>query len=260
MQQTLPILLCASAFSLTCNTMAQAQARPTTNYSRNFNASQIEARQGIFPTLMVWPGAGLTVNLSGLANEYVKQIWLDDPSKLTLDYAGNLCITLPCAGGVKVLHLKRITGLQFQNLPATSLTTLTVVTLSQQGERIYKFILTYGKGRPQYLVANLLPTVASKPTNLPHVALTDKKTSRGIPPTPERIALYEKGLILARQKLGTTTRNRLVLTRFALFLEDIKAGYGEEEARGRNNLTQNTLERILQLGTPSEAANTDDHF
>jgi hypothetical protein len=260
MRQTLTTLLCASAFSLTCHPMVQAQVRPTTNYSRNFNASQIEARQGKFPTLLVWPGAGLTVNLSGLTNEYVKQIWLDDPSKLTLDYAGNLCIVLPCTGGVKVLHLKRITGLQFQNLPSTSLTTLTVVTISPQGERIYKFILTYGKGKPQYMVANLLPTVASKPPNLTRVALTDKKTSRGIPPAPERIALYEKGLILARQELGTTTRNRLVLTRFALFLEDIKAGYGEEEARGRNNLSQSTLDSILQLGTQSEAVNTDDRL
>lgn len=255
MQQTLPILLCASVFSLNCNTMAQAQARPTTNYSRNFNASQIEARQGKFPTLMVWPGAGLTFNLSGLANEYVKQIWLDDPSKLTLDYAGNLCMALPCEGGVKVLHLKRITGLQFQNLPATSLTTLTVVTLSQQGERIYKFILTYGKGRPQYLVANLLPTVASKPPNLPRLTLTNKTPSRGIPLSPERIAIYEKGLTRAQQELNTTTKNRLVLTRVELFLEDLKTGYGEVEARGRNNLSQDTLERILQLGTQSEAVN-----
>ena len=126
----------------------------TANMIRTFEAAAIEA--GDYPSLTVWPGAGLTINLTEI-NESVKQIWLDDPSKVTLDYAGELCAN-PCQGGVQVVHLKRINNVHFPNLPATPQTTLTVVTVSPQGERVYKFFITYGTGHPSYLSVNLSPT------------------------------------------------------------------------------------------------------
>ncbi|MDV3002841.1 MAG: hypothetical protein N5P05_004496 (plasmid) [Chroococcopsis gigantea SAG 12.99] len=255
MQPKLSIMLSV----LTLAYGAAAMAVPVRNYSRNFNATNVEATGGRFPTLMVWPGTGLTLSLLNLKDEYVKQIWLDDPSKLTIDHAGNLCPGLPCPDGARVVHLKRITGLNFRNLPSTSLTTLTLVTVSPEGERIYKFLLGYGGGKPQYLVANLMPPVTpnlDRSTPLPPLT-TLKTESRGTPVSSEKLALYETGLNRARGELNTSTNNRLVLTRIELFVEDLKAGYGEENARLRNNLSQNTLSRILSLGKESESGGSN---
>jgi hypothetical protein len=131
-------------------------ASPTlgSNYIRSFEAQGIE--DGNYPVLTVWSGSGLTLDFTSLTGEFVKSIWLDDPSKLVLDYAGELC-SLPCRGGVKIIHLKRVTGLHFPNLPSTAKTTLTVVTVSSSGDKVYKFILGYGSGTPQYFTVNVTP-------------------------------------------------------------------------------------------------------
>jgi hypothetical protein len=249
-----------SAWILSCGYQSWASAIPATGYSRNFNATAVEATGGKFPTLIVWPGTGLTLSLLNLKDEYIKQIWLDDPSKLTVDYAGNLCPGLPCVDGARVVHLKRITGLGFRNLPSTPLTTLTLVTVSPRGERIYKFLLGYGTRKPLYFVANLMPVTEVKPDRSnPLPPLTTFKTgSRGTSVSAEKLALYQKGLNRAKGDLNTSTNNRLVLTRVELFLLDLEAGYAEEEARGRNNLSQNTLERILELGNESKSVTPSD--
>ena len=137
-------------------------ASPTlaSNYIRSFEAREIE--EGNYPVLTVWSGSGLTLNFTSLTGEFVKSIWLDDPSKLVLDYAGELC-SLPCRGGVKIIHLKRVTGLHFPNLPSTAKTTLTVVTVSSLGDKVYKFILGYGSGTPQYFTVNVTPRPKSRP-------------------------------------------------------------------------------------------------
>ena len=195
----------------------------------------------------VWPGSGLTINLTEMS-ESVKQVWLDDPSQVTLDYAGELCAT-PCGGGVQVLHLKRIKPLNFANLPATPRTTLTVVTVSPQGERVYKFLITYGAGNPTYLAVNLSPTSPVGPRLSP-VAKPLAKVSL-VEPDQERIALLERGLFLAREQLKPTTRNRLVLNRAAQFLADLKQGYPESEAIKRNHLSANAVATLANLGQKS---------
>ena len=83
-------LLLSTALLVALFTPGQA----TANMIRTFEAAAVAA--GNYPTLTVWPGTGLTLNLTPI-NESVKQIWLDDPSQVTLDYAGELCAT-PCRG------------------------------------------------------------------------------------------------------------------------------------------------------------------
>ena len=221
------------------------RGQATANLIRTFEAAAVAA--GDYPTLTVWPGSGLTINLTKMS-ESVKQVWLDDPSQVTLDYAGELCAA-PCNGGVQVLHLKRIKPLNFANLPATPRTTLTVVTVSPQGERVYKFLITYGAGNPTYLSVNLSPTSPVGPRLSP-VAKPLPKVSL-VEPDLERIALLERGLLKAREQLEQTTRNRLVLNRAAQFLADLKQGYPEPEAMKRNHLSANAVATLADLGQKS---------
>ena len=221
-------------------------------YVLNYDAKQIQ--NGNYPKLTVWNGSGLTLNLTQLKGESVKSIWLDDPSKLVIDYAGELCSS-PCRGGVTVLHLKRVTGLNFDNLPATMRTTLTVVTVSSEGDKIYKFILGYGGGSPKYLAVNLTPPVKQRPLpplfNRPivpavqpliEVAEVKKEVDN------ERIDLLKKGLQVAREKLKPTENNNLLFDRFDTFISQLESGSEEEETRQKNAISPKAIELVVNFG------------
>ncbi|WP_232285798.1 hypothetical protein [Crocosphaera chwakensis] len=183
-------------------------------------------------------------------NESVKQVWLDDPSKLVLDYAGELC-NLPCRGGVTVLHLKRVQGLEFENLPSTPSTTLTVVTVSPQGEKIYKFRLTYGKGSAKYLTVTLNPTEYRPSPSLDEGYLAVARPNPKNIDT-ERIEVFEQGLATAKKELEDTSRNRLIFTRVELFIADLRQGYSEADARERNHLSKNAVNSLIEMGKPTK--------
>ena len=218
------------------------------NYVLSYDAQQIE--HGNYPQLTVWSGSGLTLNLTALKGESVKSLWLDDPSKLVVDYAGELC-SVPCRGGVKVIHLKRITGLNFAHLPATARTTLTVVTVSGAGDKVYKFILGYGGGTPKYLAVNLTPPFKQRP--LPPL-FHRRQLPPPVKPAPtakvdlERINLLKKGLQVARQKLKPTTRNQLLFDRFELLISQLESGAEEEDARQRHSISANALQLVADFG------------
>lgn len=218
------------------------------NYLLSYEAQQIE--NGNYPKLTVWKGSGLTLNFTALKDESVKSLWLDDPSKLVVDYAGQLC-SVPCRGGVNVIHLKRVTGLNFANLPATARTTLTVVTVSRTGDKVYKFILGYGGGEPKYLAVNLTPPTKQRP-------LPPLFDGRQLPPPvklaptvkidSERINLLKQGLAVARQKLKPTTRNQLLFNRFQLFISQLESGAEEEDARQHYFISANAVRLIADFG------------
>jgi hypothetical protein len=229
------------------------------NYVLSFDAKQIE--NGNYPQLTVWSGSGLTLNFTALKDESVKSLWLDDPSKLVVDYAGQLC-SLPCRGGVNIVHLKRVTGLNFDNLPATARTTLTVVTVSPEGDKVYKFILGYGGGAPKYLAVNLTPPVKQRP--LPPLFHRRQLPAHPKPVTKvalidsERIDLLKQGLEVARQKLKPTTRNKLLLNRFELFISQLESGDREEDARKSNSISVNAVQLIADFGWEQKVSEIED--
>jgi hypothetical protein len=56
----------------------------------NLSTSHAEGRSGSIPSITVWQGMGLSLNFSGTGERIVKA-WLDDPSRLTLDFDSPLC-------------------------------------------------------------------------------------------------------------------------------------------------------------------------
>ncbi len=217
----------------------------------NYGAQAIA--EGSYPVLTVWPGSGLTLNFTKL-EQSVKQVWLDDPSKLVVDYAGELC-NAPCRGGVQVLHLKRVFGLKFENLPSTPTTTLTVVTVSHGGEKIYKFRLTYGEGSAKYLTVTLNPTQTAKPESIPSLTPVVAKSAPSQENiVPSRIKTFERGLEVAQATLDDTTRNRFMFTRVEYFIGDLRQGYSEEVARERNNLSPRAVEALVKMGSEAMEA------
>ena len=122
-------LLIPSLLCLTC--LANPSLAIEVN---NMSSSQAEGRTGAIPRLQVWPGVGLNLNFVAMG-EYIYKVWLDDPSRITIDF------DLPIdTGQAQIIHLRRIEGLEFDHLPATTSTILTVVAQTRQEQRkIYQF-------------------------------------------------------------------------------------------------------------------------
>jgi hypothetical protein len=127
---------------------------------REISQTQAQGLTGTGASITVWAGSGTNIDFTR-TGETIQRAWLDDPSLLTIDFDGSLCSR--SAGndcvGASIVHLRRITGIRFPNLPATSSTLLTVVTQSNQGKKLYLFNVGYGSGTPGYATVAITPNV-----------------------------------------------------------------------------------------------------
>lgn len=134
---------------------------------RSIFSCQAQGLGGAVPTIKVWYQQG--TNLSFIpAGETIKKVWLDDPSQVTLDFDGPMCVqfgqnanTGDCENSAaSVIHLKRIKKLDIPGLPHTDNTLLTVITESQSQKRLYTFRVLYQENNPEY---NTLAVFADPP-------------------------------------------------------------------------------------------------
>ncbi|MBO3461132.1 hypothetical protein G7B40_024090 [Aetokthonos hydrillicola Thurmond2011] len=127
---------------------------------RSLFSCQAQGLGGVLPTIKVWYQQG--TNLSFIqAGEVVKKVWLDDPSQVTLDFDGPVCMQFgqqqgsavgDCENsGANVIHLRRIKKLNIPGLTNTdNQTLLTVVTEGQGKRKVYTFQVLYSDGAPEY--------------------------------------------------------------------------------------------------------------
>jgi hypothetical protein len=135
---------------------------------RSIFSCQAQGLGGAVPTITVWYQQG--TNLSFIpAGETIKKVWLDDPSQVTLDFDGPMCVqfgkesTKPedCENSAaNVIHMRRIKKLPISGLPNTDTTLLTVITEGQGRKNLYAFQVIYGEGSPEY---NTLAVFADPP-------------------------------------------------------------------------------------------------
>ena len=143
-------------------TAAQAQSVYSLSAER---AQGVTGHQS--PSLKLWSGYG--TNLSFLAtDETIVQVWIDDPSRVVLDFDEPLCAaTAPpdCVSGKPaVIHLRRIQGLAIVHLPRATGTLLTVITETVGGDRhLYEFRLEFATGEPDYHTVVIEPGALLNP-------------------------------------------------------------------------------------------------
>ncbi|MFH7027915.1 MAG: hypothetical protein ACHBN1_21585 [Heteroscytonema crispum UTEX LB 1556] len=135
---------------------------------RSIFSCQAQGLGGVIPTITVWYQQG--TNLSFIpAGETIRKVWLDDPSQVTLDFDGPMCVQFgqesPNTGdcensAANVIHLRRIKKLPIPGLPNTDTTLLTVITEGQGKKTLYAFQVIYGEGSPEY---NTLAVFADPP-------------------------------------------------------------------------------------------------
>jgi hypothetical protein len=204
----------------------------------NLSSSHAEGRTGSIPTITVWSGMGLSLNFSGTGERIVKA-WLDDPSRLTLDFDTPLCSgqgNSRCGGGATIIHLRRIQPIKFDYLPATPTTLLTIVAEGQGTSKVYYFNVNYGSGRAKYVAVNINTDLRPVLQQRQHLEEADRARA-------DRI---EQGLKVARQG-NASEQNQRVFDRIEILLAHVRGGMSFPDALRRVNLSPSVLDQLEGL-------------
>jgi hypothetical protein len=236
--------------------------------ARNLTAA--EANGGEAPKLLVWPGRGLTLNFIP-SGESIQKVWLDDPSRLGIDFDTDMCAVLmgDCASdnSASVIHLRRINNVFSADNPApiplTESTLLTVITQSTSGRKVYQFEIGYGSGTPEYTAVNITPPleVAAEPKP----ALLNPTTAAAAPSWQNRrlVETREKDipqqLNLERLEAAVTSPgigaiasegsegNAQLKMRLRQFIYLVRNGMTPERALNLTGISADLLQEVQQL-------------
>jgi hypothetical protein len=126
---------------------------------RSMLSCQAQGFSGTVPTITASYVQG--TNLSFLpAGETIKKVWLNDPSQVTLDFDGPVCMQFgqdrninsgDCKNSAaNVIQLRRIPKLKIPGLPKMDNTLLTVITEAQGKSKLYTFRVLYTDSDPGY--------------------------------------------------------------------------------------------------------------
>ena len=205
----------------------------------NISTSHAEGRSGSIPALTVWPGVGLSLNFAQTGEKIIRA-WLDDPSRLTLDFDTPLCSgqSNERCGTASIIHLRRIQPLKFPKLPSTPTTLLTVVTDKKGDRQVYYFSISYGNGQAKYVAVNI--NTDPRPALQAHQRQEETTRIRA-----ERI---EKGLAIARQK-DSQGKNQQVFDKVEILLAYMRGGMSFHDALRRTNLSSSVLDQLEALSS-----------
>lgn len=199
-------------------------------------------------SVTVWPGSGTNIDFSGLG-ESVYRIWLDDPSRITVDTDNDLLD----GGGAQVIHLRRIEGVDFAGLPTTAQTLLTVATVNRARQTtLYQFPVFYSTGTPAYsTIALTLPPASRAPA--PRIQLA------AAPLGGASLETLQLGLA-ALIREGTIAADGPLVERVKTFKSLVRNGETPVEAAGTAGVNMRVIETLAARGLVEEAATRDDRL
>lgn len=218
---------------------------------QRIKSSQAQGLNSAIQTITVWSGAGTNLNFIP-TGEIVKKVWLDDPSQITLDFDGSMCIMGSngtqnnCSdSAATVIHLRRIHQLQFPNLPRTATTLLSVVTTTPSGERkLYQFRVAYGTGNPQYHTIAIYPepSIADLSRTPPVIQLGGLRQAG--------LDDIERGLQVAkaRKLLGRSQGNQSLEIKVQNFLALVRNGLSIQGALKQAGVSMALISKLGELG------------
>ena len=186
-----------------------------------------EARDG--SEIAIWAGSGTNIDFSQ-TGEVIRRVWLDDPSRITADFDGDLCNGAGC--GAEIIHLRRINQVDFDHLPATASTLLTVVTRDASDQtHSYPFKITYGTGAQEYATVSI---ANPRPTPLPHETEIQ----------PEMVTAGLAAVI----KNGTIEENSPIVSRTQNFLALLAGGESAAAAAENADISMAVILRLVSEG------------
>ncbi len=188
-------------------------------------------QQGNLPRLNLCQGSGL--NLSFPIGEYIQKVWLDDPSRITVDFDASIN-----SKQARSIHLRRINPLKFDNLPQTNTTLLTVVTNKNR----YQFIIGYGKGTPQYYGVTIASVPHQSPTN-----------------NTQWVTRVRSGLRVAQAQglISPEQGNTILISRVHLVLGLVSTGVPLDLATSQSGVSMAFMNRLEQMGQIQSLVKSD---
>ena len=192
--------------------------------------------------VVVHSGMGAAIDFTQIG-KVVQRAWLGDPSKVTLD------TDRPLEEGSSVLFLRRIEGLDFDGLPATSTTVLTTVIVDADSSEVCQFPVSYSSDTPTFTSLRLLPerspgTVTDiTPTqrNRPSLSLLRSASLN--------LDQVEAGINLNARTLGESSQ---VVIRVRKFLARARAGENQQSIAREMEIEWPLLLELRRQGEATE--------
>lgn len=208
----------------------------------------IAQAQGGGAKLSVWLGSGTNIDFTR-TGEVIQKVWLDDPSALAVDFDGSLGGSGSDNGGsqgtgASVIHLRRVTGISFPNLPETASTLLTAVTQSSDGgHHVYQFQVNYGSGTPQYATVALMPGQSSSSAGAgagsSHLVVSNGRTAT--------LSDVDRGLQQAISQ-NLIAASSPIVSRTQDFLARARNGTAMQSAADEANISMAVVSRLATMG------------
>ena len=194
------------------------------------------------------PGVGVTINLSNLS-EHIEDIWLDNPSFVTLDINGSLTNNLNPA---TIIHLRRIQDFSIEGLLKTNSTTMTVVTRKKNGKvGIYVFKLYKIKTSTLTLIELNPPATPPtppvvKPRNL--CGVTDISAEIAARRTNQMVVTLRRGIARAiKERLIRV--NSPVIGRLTNYINLISCGIDVNIAAAQVGISTELVNKLMTMGS-----------
>ena len=212
-------------------------------------SKQAQGSSGERQTVTVLPGVGTNIDFTS-TEEFVRKIWLDDFSRITVDTDAPLCASSmgkdtavmqdsSCNQGAKIVHLRRIEQLKIPHLPSIPTTLLSIVTEDQQQQtKLYEVQVSYNSKSPKCsrLSIKSEPTPQQTANSLP--TAVNGNTSLG---------MVEQGLLVAVARNLIVASSPLV-PRVQNFLALVKQGTVEEVATQQAGISMMLVAKLRELG------------
>jgi hypothetical protein len=209
---------------------------------RKLSQAEATGESGKIPTIKVWIGSGINLNFL-LTGETIERVWLDDPSRLVVDFDD-----VNCLGGntcrATILHLRRINPLEFPELPQSNTTLLSVITDSETGRKLYQFQIAYGDGSPEYYTVTLVPEKPPLPGIKPEYSIELIAGGRAT------LVDVQRGLNVAKAQGMISELNGNIQLEYQVldFIALVRNGISPTEASARAGVTMAAIEKLAQIG------------
>jgi hypothetical protein len=209
------------------------------NGSRVRRVSATDALEGRVDLIVNFEGGGIILDFSPLG-EVIRQISLDDPSRLVYDS----CLLKNNCGGQPspTVRLFRSRGIRFPDLPAAKETLLTIQTTDSRGEwQTYIFRVRAGNGVATY---NKVLVGATTISQNPSAGNTRS----------ESVQQIRAGLLAAKNQ--STLVDPALKGRLAEFLTLLDGGVEPHIAARRLGVSMNVINKLQELGQKIQMAQT----
>ncbi|MDB9529697.1 hypothetical protein PN498_27160 [Oscillatoria sp. CS-180] len=196
-------------------------------------------------SIQVWPGSGTNLDFTS-TGQYIYRAWLDDPSRVQLD------TDTPIENAnAQIIHLRKIASIDFEGLPSTGVTLLSVATVDATGQRhLYQFRVTYGDHQPEYATISLTPQAVSPQID----TLLTNSADGGVDLETFRAGITQ--LILD----GTIAGDGPMHERLKAFMGLVQSGSSPAVAAQSAGVDLAVVQEVAQIGLDAAAAGERSRF